>query len=113
MIDETSKHDPASGHGSYERQDLQPSGVLYFLLALVVVTVLCIFALLGLYFYLDRREGTSQPEVNHLVANVPQRSVHVSGGYPQSVYPSPKRAEDERGWFNDIRMIEEKELNGS
>ncbi|HXM68394.1 MAG TPA: hypothetical protein VN911_16815 [Candidatus Acidoferrum sp.] len=112
MIDETSKHEPASGHGSYERQDLQPSGVLYFLLALVVVTVLCIFALLGLYAYLDRRERASQPELNPLVANVPKDSVHVSPGYPQSVFPSPKLEEDERGQLNDIRMNEEKELNG-
>ena|ERR1700731_4688367 len=111
MIDETSKHEPDSGHGSYERQDLQPSGVVYFLLALVVVTVLCIFALRGLYAYLDRRERASQPELNPLVANVPKDTLHIPRGYPQSVFPSPKLEEDERGQLNQIRTNEETELN--
>ena len=111
MIDETSKHEPASGHGSYERQDLQPSGIIYFLVALAVVTVLCIFALRGLYSYLENRETASQPAVNPLVTNVPKDTLHIPRGYPQSVFPSPKLEEDERGQLNQIRTNEETELN--
>ena len=111
MIDETSKHESASGHGSYERQDLQPSGIIYFLLALVVVTVLCIFALRGLYSYLENRETAAQSAVNPLVTNVPKDTLHIPRGYPQSVFPSPKLEEDERGQLNQIRTNEETELN--
>jgi hypothetical protein len=111
MIDETSKHESASGHGSYERQDLQPSGIIYFLVALAVVTLLCIFALRGLYSYLENRETASQPAVNPLVTNVPKDTLHIPRGYPQTVFPSPKLEEDERGQLNQIRTDEERELN--
>jgi hypothetical protein len=108
MTDQTKPGTPA--HGSYEHQDLQPSGILYFLLALGVVTVLCLFGLKGLYGYLDRRERANQPAVNPLVTNVPEDTRRVAHGYPQAAFPSPKLEEDERGQLNEIRMKEEKTL---
>jgi hypothetical protein len=104
------KHATTPDHGGFERQDLAPSGILYFLLALGVATVLCLFGLRGLFEYLDRRSKTSQPEVNPLVTNVPSDTRHVALGYPQSTFPSPKLEEDERGQLNGIRMNEEKTL---
>src|SRR5208282_2384905 len=58
MSDQT-KHE--NGHGSFERQDLQVSGILYFLLSLVVVTALCLVGLRGVYAFLDHREKALQP----------------------------------------------------
>ena len=104
------KHATTSGHGGFERQDLAPRGILYFLLALGIATVLCLFGLRGLFEYLDHRSKTSQPEVNPLVTNVPTDTRHVSPGYPQSTFPNPKLEEDERGQLNTIRMNEEKTL---
>ena len=57
-------------HGSYERQDLQASGILYFLLALAVATLLCILALRGVYAFLERREKALQPPVSPLITAV-------------------------------------------
>jgi hypothetical protein len=110
MSTDSTKHGNSAGHGDYERQDLQPSGILYFLLTLVVVTVLCLFGLRGLYAYLDHREKTSQPRVSPLVTNVPEDTRHIAPGYPQGAFPSPKLEEDERGQLNDIRMNEEEIL---
>jgi hypothetical protein len=110
MSNENNKHENPAAHGNYERQDLQPAGVIYFLLALVVVTVACIFGLRGLYTYLDHRERSSQPAVNPLITNVPEDTRHVAPGYPQGAFPNPKLEEDERGQLNDIRSNEEKEL---
>jgi hypothetical protein len=110
MTDENRKHDNAAGHGSYERQDLQVSGILYFLLTLGVITAICLFALLGLFGYFDRFAKSSQPPVNPLITHVPEDTRHVSRGYPQSVFPDPKLEEDERGQLNAIRTNEEKEL---
>jgi hypothetical protein len=107
MTDETK---PEAAHGAYEHQDLQPSGVLYFFLAIGVVTILCIFGLRGLYAYLDRYVKTGQPAVSPLVTNVPADTRHVPPGYPQTVFPSPKLEEDERGQLNDILTNEEKTL---
>jgi hypothetical protein len=104
------KHENNTGRESFEHQDLKPAGIVYFFLTLVVVTALCMFGLKGLYAYLDHREKASQPEVNPLVAKVPEDTRHVAPGYPQSAFPSPKLEEDERGQLNGIRLEEEKTL---
>src|ERR1700680_2864208 len=102
------KHGNTNGHGSYERQDLKPSGILYFLLVLGVATLLCILAIKGLYSFLERREKASQPPVNPLITNRPEDTRHIERGYPQSVFPNPKLEEDERGQLDDIRRNEDK-----
>jgi len=104
------KHENTTRHESFEHQDLKPAGIVYFFLTLVVVTALCMFGLKGLYAYLDHREKASQPEVNPLVAKVPEDTRNVAPGYPQTAFPSPKLEEDERGQLNGIRMEEEKTL---
>ena len=109
MSNET-KHENATGHGGYERQDLQVSGILYFLLTIVVAGVICLIGLRGLFAYLDRRERALQPEVNPLVTNVPADTRHIAPGYPQSTFPNPRLEEDERGQLNGIRIKEEKAL---
>jgi hypothetical protein len=110
MSNQTGKHENTTAHGSYERQDLQVSGILYFLLSLVVVTALCLLGLRGFYAYLDHREKASQPPVNPLITNVPTDTRHIAPGYPQDAFPNPKLEEDERGQLNGIRIEEEKRL---
>jgi hypothetical protein len=103
-------NDSKHANGSYEHQDLEPSSILYFLLTLLVVTVLCLFGLKGLYGYLDRRERALQPEVNPLITNIPADTRHIAPGYPQNAFPSPKLEEDERGQLNGFLTEEEKTL---
>jgi hypothetical protein len=110
MRNDPAKHENTNGHGNFERQDLRPSGILYFLLGLSVATLLCILALRGLFAFLEHREKALQPPVNPLVTNVPTDTSHIAAGYPQSAFPNPKLEEDERGQLNDIRMNEEKTL---
>ena len=110
MNHEINKPANPNGHGKYERQDLRVTGILYFLLGIVVVTAICLFALNGIYGFLDRREKALQPAVNPLLTHVPPDTRSVAPGYPQSTFPNPKLEEDERGQLNDIRMNEEKVL---
>jgi hypothetical protein len=110
MSDEI-KHENTTGHGGYERQDLQPSGILYFLLTIVVGIVICVVVLKGLFGILDRREKAAQPPVNPLVTNVPEDTRHIAHGYPQSTFPNPKLEEDERGQLNGIRLTEDQTLD--
>jgi hypothetical protein len=109
MTNET-KPESTTGHGSFERQDLQASGVLYFLLGLAVAVLLCILGLRGLFVFLDHREKAAQPAVDPLVTNVPADTRHIAPGYPQSSFPNPKLEEDERGQLNGIRLGEEQTL---
>jgi hypothetical protein len=110
MTDEI-KHESTTGHGSYEHQDLQARGVIYFYLAMAVAVLLCILALMGVFSFLDHREKALEPPVNPLVTNVPTDTRHIASGYPQSAFPSPKLEEDERGQFIGILLNEEKTLN--
>src|SRR5580704_18441318 len=110
MNNQISPHGKPEEQESFEHQDLNAASIVYFLVALVGVTVVCLFVLKGLYSYLDQREKASQSAVNPLVRNVPEDTRHVAPGYPQSAFPSPKLEEDERGQLNGVRMEEEKTL---
>jgi hypothetical protein len=110
MTDEN-KHGNTTGNGGYERQDLQVSGILYFLLTIVVGAAICMAGLRGVFAVLDHREKASQPPVNPLATNVPTDTRHIVPGYPQSVFPNPKLEEDERGQLNGIVIEEERTLN--
>jgi len=109
MSDEI-KHENAAGNQGFEHQDLQVSGILYFLLTIVVITAICLAGLRGVYAFLDHRERALQPPVNPLVTSVPTDTRHIAPGYPQSVFPNPKLEEDERGQLNGIRLNEEQTL---
>ncbi|MGB8990379.1 MAG: hypothetical protein WCC37_27525 [Candidatus Sulfotelmatobacter sp.] len=110
MNNETLKHGNREEHESYEHQDLKAAGIFYFLLTLVVVTVLCMFGLKGLYAFLDHRERATQSAVNPLVTNVPEDTRHVPPGYPQTAFPSPRLEVDERGQLNGIRLEQDDAL---
>jgi hypothetical protein len=101
------KHGSANGHGSYERQDLKPAGILYFLLGLGLAMLFCVLLLRGAFTILERREKADQPAMNPLITNVPADTRHVYRGYPQSVFPSPKLEENERGQLDGIRANED------
>jgi hypothetical protein len=110
MKNETSKPGNREEHETYEHQDLRAAGILYFLLTLVVVTVLCMFGLKGLYAFLDHRERATQSAVNPLVKNVPEDTRHIPPGYPQTAFPSPRLEVDERGQLDGIRLQQDDEL---
>ncbi|MGB6023576.1 MAG: hypothetical protein WA254_02955 [Candidatus Sulfotelmatobacter sp.] len=109
MTDET-KHENAAGSGGFEHQDLQPRGILYFLLGLAMFLVISILGIRGVYAFLDHREKAEQPPVNPLVTNVPTDTRHIPAGYPQSVFPNPRLEENERGQLNEIVLQEENTL---
>jgi len=104
------KGENTTAHGSYERQDLNAASIIYFLLTLVVATILCALGVRGFFAYLEHREKATQPAVSPLLTNVPEDTRHVTPGYPQTAFPNPKLEEDERGQLNGIRMDEEKTL---
>ncbi|MGA8215337.1 MAG: hypothetical protein WB799_17200 [Candidatus Sulfotelmatobacter sp.] len=108
MTSET-KHESTTGHGSFERQDLQASGVLYFLLGLAVAVLLCILGLRGLFVFLDHREKAAQPAVDPLVTNVPTDTRRISNPdeYLKKAFPDPRLETDERNQLNKETVREE------
>jgi hypothetical protein len=110
MSNEIPKHGNNEAPETYEHQDLSADSILYFLLTIVIVTVVCMFGIRGLYSFLDHREKASQPAVNPLVTSIPQDTQHVPPGYPQTSFPSPRLEEDERGQLNGIKRAEDNTL---
>ena len=108
MSDQT-KHENTAEHGGYERQDLQVSGILYFLLTIVVVVVICLFGLRGLFAFLDHREKALQPAVSQLVTNVPTDTRRISDPdeYLKKAFPDPRLETDERNQLNKEAVREE------
>ena len=110
MSQENLKPDNPAAEGGYEHEDMQATGVVYFLLALGVATILAMFALRGVYEFLDHREKALQRPVNPLLTDVPTDTLHVAPGYPQSVFPDPKLEENERGQLSGFRVRQEETL---
>jgi len=95
---------------SFEHQDLQVSGILYFLLTLAIATVLTALFMVGVYKFLDKRERTNQPAVSPLVANVPKPELNTRAEYEQyaeKTFPNPRLETDERNQLNQIRTRED------
>jgi hypothetical protein len=103
------KPENTTEHGGYERQDLPVSGILYFLLTIVVVVVICLFGLRGLFDFLDHREKAAQPAVNPLVTNVPTDTRRISDPdeYLKKAFPDPRLETDERNQLNKDTVREE------
>ncbi len=110
MKHQSSQPEPTAAHGSYEHQDLLPAGIFYFLLGLAVATIVSMFALGGVYNFLDRREKALQRPVNPLVTNAPTDTRHIARGYPQSAFPNPKLEENERGQLSGFWLQQEETL---
>ncbi len=99
-----------TAHEGLERQDLMPGAILYFLLVLGVGIIISLFILVGVFDYLDRREKASQPAVNPLITHVPEDTRHVTPGYPETAFPSPRLEQDERSQLDGLLTREQDRL---
>ena len=59
-------HNPETG---FEKEDLSPQGVMYFMGGLAVVVVFIYFIVAGMYRYLDNYDRTHQPPANPMAAD--------------------------------------------
>lgn len=102
------------GHGSFEREDLSASGVLYFIVAVAALGLVAFLLMAGFYKFLDERAGKTQTEVSPLATNVPKDTRNLTEGYKDYLkdnFPAPRLEIDERTELNDDRIAEEEKLN--
>jgi|1186.fasta_scaffold01026_3 hypothetical protein len=117
MSNETHKSNP-NGHGDYERRDIGISGVVYFIVGLIVAGFLVHFIVTGLFGVLNRKYETEQPPVSPLVKNAPADTRRIPPQYGNDYqrylkenFPQPHLETDERTELNDIRLREEDTLS--
>ena len=89
--------------GSFEREDLSPLGVFYFLTGLAIVGIAIYFILVGMYRYLDAYDRTHQPPMNPMsVATGVNPNVMTDREIQQQVdktFPKPVLEYSERTQF--------------
>jgi hypothetical protein len=112
-----------SGHGDYERSDVDVAGVVYFLIGLAIACVLSYFIVRGLYAFLERHFEAEQTPVSPLVTNAPVDTRHLPQKYKTDSqgadyekylnenFPAPQLETDERTQLNEIRLHEEDTLS--
>lgn len=111
-------HANIPGHGDYERRDIGPAGVLYFLGGLLLAGVAVYFIVNGIYWYLNKRFEAEQTPVSPLVINAPADTRHIPPQYCNNYekylkdsFPAPQLEIDERTQLNSVRLHEEDVLS--
>ena len=100
MSEDLSKPPNALDHNDFEREDLSPGGVLYFLAGLAIVGVLIYFIVVGLYNFLDRYEREHQAEVSPL--QTPVADTRSVGPANAQAFPEPRLEVSERSQLRDF-----------
>ena len=95
-------------HGSYEHEDLSPTGVIYFMIGLAVVVVVIYFIVFGMYHFLDTYEKAHQPAMSPMVT--PQADTRVVTHDDTQAFPQPRLEENERTQLRQIIEDEDSKL---
>jgi hypothetical protein len=83
-----------SHHDDFEREDLRPSGPLYFLVGLAVFGVVVYLAMYGLYNMLESSEKAHQPPLRPMAT--PQADTRATTTEDTQSFPQPRLEENER-----------------
>lgn len=121
----TNQTNPANsaGHGDYERRDVGPALIGYFLIGLIIALGLSYFVVKGVYRFLEKHFEAEQPPLSPLVANAPTDTRHLPPEYKtdgastdyekylHKNFPEPQLETNERTELNKIRAGEEETLS--
>lgn len=110
MTEDPSKQPNALEHGDYEREDLSPGGVLYFLAGLAVVGILIYFIVMGMYNFLDRYEREHQANLGPMAT--PQADTRAVTHADTLAFPQPRLEESERNQLQGVTEAQDSQLEG-
>jgi hypothetical protein len=108
MSEELNKPPQALEHNDFEREDLSPAGVFYFMAGLAVAGVLIYFVVAGLYNFLDRYEREHQAAASPLLT--PQPYTRVPTHQDTLAFPQPRLEESERTQLRDVIGAQDQRL---
>jgi hypothetical protein len=94
MTNEPVRNHDVGTHGSYERQDLSPRGVIYFFVGLAVALVIIYFIVFGIYRVLDSYNKQNQATMSPMVA--PRADTRAVAPADTQAFPQPRLEESER-----------------
>jgi len=115
MSDEKLKDQHSTGQEGYEREDLSPVGVLYFMAGLAIMGVLIHFIVTGMYGYLDSYDRKHQAPMNPMAVKtgVDPRimTFKQAEGQMQKTFPEPVLEDNERQQFGVLVEKQDKILD--
>jgi len=100
MSEQKFNHMHSVGEGGYERQDLSPQGIFYFMAGLAVLGVVIHLIISSMYGYLDRYDKAHQPPVNPLVVTSPNTRQFTRTDV--LAFPQPRLEENELHQLNQV-----------
>lgn len=110
MTEDPTKQPNSLEHGDYEREDLSPGGVLYFLAGLAVVGILIYFIVMGMYNFLDRYEREHQANLSPM--ETPQADTRTITHADTLAFPQPRLEESERNQLRNVTESQDSQLEG-
>jgi hypothetical protein len=108
MAEEMNNQPHALDHNDFEREDLSPGGVFYFMAGLAIVGIVIYFIVVGMYRFLDRYEREHQAVVSPLVTSPPY--TRVVGPQSTEAFPQPRLEVNERTQLRDIIQKQDETL---
>jgi len=98
MTEELTNQPQGLDHNDFEREDLSPGGVMYFLVGLAVVVIAIYLVVTGMYNFLDRYERTHQVgTVNPMIPS--KGDTRIVTPEDTLAFPQPRLETDERTQF--------------
>jgi hypothetical protein len=96
----------STGQEGFEREDMSPAGVFYFMVGLAIVAILIHFIVTGMYRYLDSYDAKHQAPMNPMAVKtgVDPRTMtfREAEGQMQKTFPQPVLEDNERQQFGAL-----------
>jgi hypothetical protein len=106
MSEEQLKNQHSTGQEGFEREDMSPAGVFYFMVGLAIVAILIHFIVTGMYRYLDSYDSKHQAPMNPMAVKtgVDPRTMTFQDaeGQMQTTFPQPVLEDNERQQFSTL-----------
>lgn len=108
MTEDLSKTPQGLDHNDFEREDLSPGGVMYFMVGLLVVVIAIYLIVDGMYHFLDRYEAEHQASMSPMITPNPDTRA-ITPEDPLS-FPQPRLETNERTQLTDYIQKQDQKL---
>jgi hypothetical protein len=108
MSNEPIRNHDVGAHGSFERQDLSPRGVMYFFAGLIALLAVIYAIAFGMYRFLDAYNHANQATLSPMVA--PEADTRTVTDKDTQTFPEPRLEKNERTELREFIEDQDRKL---
>ncbi len=108
MSNEPIRNHDVGAHGSFERQDLSPRGVMYFFAGLIALLAVIYAIAFGMYRFLDAYNHANQATLSPMVA--PKADTRTVTDKDTQTFPEPRLEKNERTELREFIEDQDRKL---